>query len=56
MRALEFGNMEELRKRHEGERLVQELPVLPDKGVTKPNILIGAKACMMDENVREIQI
>jgi anaerobic dimethyl sulfoxide reductase subunit B (iron-sulfur subunit) len=56
MRALEFGSMEELRKRHEGERLVCELPVLPGQDVTKPNILIGAKACMMDDNVREIQI
>ena len=42
MRAIEFGEVEELRAAH-GEGLVSELPVLPSAEETSPNLLIRAK-------------
>lgn len=43
MRALEFGDIEELRKKHEGENLTSDLPPLPSSSETTPNFIVNMK-------------
>ena len=47
MRAIEFGDMDELRAKHGG--TVSELPVLPSAGLTEPNLLVDAPAGALRE-------
>ena len=51
MRALEFGDLDVLRQKH-GHELVNELPILPKAEVTKPSLLVEAKACALDDEYR----
>lgn len=41
MRCLEYGDIEELRRRHASENLVSELPFLPDPEITSPSLLVN---------------
>ena len=52
-RALDFGDMEELRAKY-GDGLVSEIAILPDAGITGPNVLIKAKDIAFDENYVEL--
>ncbi|MEC4271809.1 4Fe-4S dicluster domain-containing protein [Adlercreutzia sp. R25] len=56
MRALEFGDIEELRAKHEGENLVVELPILPSADETGPALLIDAKQCALAADYKETMI
>ncbi len=52
MRALEFGDLDELKKKHEGE-LVDKIACLPEP-TTIPSILIKAKEIASDDNFKQI--
>ena len=52
MRALEFGDMDELREKHKDETLVSELPTLPSAELTHPNLLIHPNDYALEENVK----
>lgn len=68
VRALDFGDIEELRKRYgktDGENMLRDLPPLPSSEATSPNLLIRAPQCYCDnpthvrtagsvQNIREI--
>lgn len=43
MRALEWGDIEELRKKHIKEDLINNLPILPSSSITNPSLLIKPK-------------
>jgi anaerobic dimethyl sulfoxide reductase subunit B (iron-sulfur subunit) len=53
MRALEFGEMDELRARHAGETLVDGCPAVPHDTLANPNFIMRIKDCMMDEDFDE---
>lgn len=53
MRAIEFGDIEELRAAH-GEELTSDLPVLPSSSETSPNLLIHTKAQAFAEPCRQM--
>ena len=55
MRALEFGNLDELEAKH-GTDLVDTLPILPPAEVTKPSVRIKAKGSSLDPNFRETEV
>lgn len=50
MRALEFGDVEELRARHGEESLVCDFPAIPDSSGTQPNVLFNIKECMKQDD------
>ncbi len=52
-RALEFGDMDELRAKH-GEDLVSDIAILPDSTWTNANILIKAKEIALDPEFTEL--
>lgn len=54
-RAIEFGDIDELKAAHADEELVCEVAALP-KAATKPNLLIHAKPCMLDEDFEPYKI
>lgn len=54
-RALEFGDLEALKKAHEGEELVNELPCLPEPS-TQPSLLIHAKPCASEKDFTRIRL
>lgn len=53
MRAIEFGDIDELRAAHEGE-LVSEIPALPEAGITNPNLLLKVPAAAQREEFTEV--
>lgn len=55
MRAIEFGELDELRAAHGG-GLVNELPVLPSADVTHPNLLLRPSAGALREDFREVTL
>ena len=55
MRCLEFGDLDELKAKHQGEDLVQELACLPE-AITKPSILIRPRAAAKEADFAEILI
>lgn len=55
MRALEFGELDELRAAH-GDDLTSELPVLPSADVTHPNLLLRPSAGALREDFREVTL
>lgn len=55
MRALEFGELDELRAAH-GDDLTSELPVLPSADVTHPNMLLRPSAGALREDFREVTL
>lgn len=56
LRALEFGDVEELKKKHTGEDLVSDLPILPSSEATGPNYIIHAKASMLKDGAEEMYL
>ena len=56
MRCLEFGDIEELRARHEGELLVDGCPATPNAEMSNKNFIMRAKDCMMTEDFDEFII
>ncbi len=56
MRAIEFDDMDELRRRHPHSRPLQGMPALPDGGEVRPSLLIGAKECMYDPDFDAVVI
>lgn len=55
MRAIEFGELDELRAAH-GDDLMSELPVLPSADVTHPNLLLRPSAGALREDFREVTL
>lgn len=55
MRAIEFGELDELRAAH-GDDLTSELPVLPSADVTHPNMLLRPSAGALREDFREVTL
>ena len=55
MRAIEFGELDELRAAHEDD-LTSELPVLPSADVTHPNMLLRPSAGALREDFREVTL
>lgn len=54
MRAIEFGDVDELRARH-GDGLVSEIPCLPSEDITHPNLLLKASdAAVCDDCSRVV--
>lgn len=59
MRALEFGDIDELRAKHEGGgglvgSLVSDLPILPSSEQTGPNMLINPKPAALEESFTQV--
>ncbi|HIW77357.1 MULTISPECIES: 4Fe-4S dicluster domain-containing protein [Gordonibacter] len=54
MRAIEFGDVDELRALH-GEA-ARELPVLPSASFTNPNLLVDASPAALREDFREVAL
>lgn len=55
MRAIEFGDLDELRKKHSGEKLSAELPYLPAPE-TEPSLLVHAKEAANAEKFKAMII
>ena len=55
MRAIEFGELDELRAAHGGD-LTSELHVLPSADVTHPNLLLRPSAGALREDFREVTL
>ena len=53
MRALEFGDIDELKKAH-GDDLVSEIPILASASITTPNVLIKPRKAALESDYREI--
>ncbi len=53
-RALEFGDIDELKKKHGGKLDEGSITVLPDPSMTHPHVLIKAKDCAFDDSAKEI--
>ena len=53
-RALEFGDIGELRAAHEAEGLVSDCAVLPDSSMTAPNMVMRIKDCMTDADYDQL--
>ena len=59
MRALEFGDLDELRAKHKGVsalegELVRDLPILPSSEQTRPNTLINPKPCALEPEFKQM--
>lgn len=59
MRALEFGDLDELRAKHEGAsalegELVRDLPILPSSEQTRPNTLINPKPAALEPEFKQM--
>lgn len=46
MRAIEFGDVDELRAAHSDQELVCDFPAIPGSDATGPNVLYNIKECM----------
>ena len=53
MRALEFGDIDELRAKHEGEPLADDCPAIPNEEMCNKHFVMRVKDCMMDEDFDE---
>lgn len=54
MRCLEFGDVDELARKHGGENLVHDLPVLPSSEHTSPTTLVNPKPAALNEDHKEV--
>ena len=52
-RALEFGDIEELAAKHEGEPLADGCPAVPNEELANKNFIMRVKDCMMDPDFDE---
>ncbi|AFQ43127.1 4Fe-4S dicluster domain-containing protein [Desulfosporosinus meridiei] len=55
MRALEWGELEELKAKH-GSDITNDLPILPPSSTTNPSVLIKAKAIARQKDFRKKEI
>lgn len=55
MRALEWGDIDELAEKHEGERIAEMVPALKDAELGRPQIM-RIKDCMLDEDFDEFEV
>lgn len=53
MRALEFGDIDELRARHEGELLADGCAAIPNEEMCNKNFVMRIKDCMTDPDFDE---
>lgn len=56
MRAIEFGDMDELREHHAIESLVNGCPAVPNDSLANRNFIMRPKDCMMSEDFDEYLI
>lgn len=56
MRALEFGDIDELREKHAGEPLSDGCPAVPNEEMANKNFIMRIKDCMMDADYEEYLI
>ena len=56
LRALEFGDLDELVQKHAGAELVNELPILPKADATGPSLLIEPKQSMLSDGAEEMYL
>lgn len=56
MRALEWGPLEDLRRKHEAGGLTSDIAILPSSEITTPSILIKPSRNALDENPEEVGI
>ncbi len=54
MRAIEFGDYEELCQKHPD--AVQEIPCRPDPNITDPSMIIETREYVLDEKFRELEM
>ncbi|WP_417143290.1 4Fe-4S dicluster domain-containing protein [Raoultibacter massiliensis] len=55
MRALEFGDVEEIKEKH-GDALTNTLPILPSPEKTKPRTQINARPAALMDDFREVLV
>lgn len=55
-RAIEYGDLDELRAKHAGELLEDHAAPLPIEAQTGPKFIMRVKTCMMDDDFDEIVI
>jgi len=53
MRALEFGDIDELRAKHAGEPLETGCPAIPNEEMCNKNFIMRVKDCMMSDDFDE---
>ena len=56
MRCLEWGELEELKKRYSGEEMTSDIAVLPSSEMTTPSVLIKPKKIALKDAFREVDI
>ncbi len=56
MRCIEWGDLDELAKKHAGEELVSDLPILPGSNTTKPSVLINPKTVAKQKDFRAKEV
>ncbi len=56
MRALEYGDMEDLKRRHAGENLSDGCAAMNNDEMANPNFIMRVKDCMMDPDFDEYLI
>ncbi|MBQ9003241.1 MAG: hypothetical protein IJ087_15435 [Eggerthellaceae bacterium] len=55
-RALEFGDIDELRAKHAGEPLADGCPAVPHETLANPNFIMRVKDCMADADFDEMMV
>ena len=55
MRVLEFGDLDELRAKHEDQKLVDKLAPMPEPG-TIPSVLLHAKECAFQDDYEMVTL
>ena len=53
MRAIEWGDLDELKARHKGEELTSDLPILSSSTIAAPSLLVHAKPAAKLKDYRE---
>ncbi len=55
-RVIEFGDIDELKAKHEGEPLADGCPAIPNAEMANKNFIMRIKDCMLDEDFDEFWI
>ncbi len=53
MRAIEWGNLDELRAKHAREQLTSDLPILPSSSIAGPSLLINPRIAAKQKEYKE---
>ena len=56
MRCLEFGDLDQLRAKHGGEKLTDKIAILPDSGITQPSLLINPKSLAFGTDYQQKEV